>query len=106
MIGILKSLGAGSFSIRKTFLYVASFLILKGMFWGNVIALAVCLIQRQFGIIKLDPSVYYVTEMPVDMNVIYILLINIGTLAVALLMMVGPSYLIARISPAKSIRFE
>lgn len=106
MIGILKALGAKSFSIRKTFLYVASFLILKGMLWGNIIALAICLIQKQFGIIKLDPSVYYVSEMPVDMNVIYILLINIGTLAVSLLMMVGPSYLIARISPAKSIRFE
>lgn len=106
MIGILKALGARNFSIRKTFLYVSSFLIIKGILWGNVIALSICFLQKQFGLIKLDPTVYYVSEMPVDMNIIYILLINIGTLLISLLMMVGPSYLIARISPAKSIRFE
>lgn len=106
LIGILKALGAKNNSIRKTFLYVASFLILKGMLWGNVIALVICVFQKLFGVIKLDPTVYYVSEMPVDMNIIYILLINIGTLLVSILMMVGPSYLIARISPAKSIRFE
>ena len=76
------------------------------MLWGNVIALVICGIQKIFGVLKLDPSVYYVSEVPIDMNIIYILLINIGTLAISLLMMVGPSYLIARISPAKSIRFE
>lgn len=106
MIGVLKALGAKNIVIRKTFLYISSFLIIKGMLWGNVIALVICGIQKIFGVLKLDPSVYYVSEVPIDMNIIYILLINIGTLAISLLMMVGPSYLIARISPAKSIRFE
>ncbi|NDW08054.1 ABC transporter permease [Dysgonomonas sp. 520] len=106
MIGILKALGAKNFSIRKTFLYVSSFLILKGMLWGNVIALTICLVQKYFGILKLDASVYYVSQVPIELNIIYIVLINIGTLLVSLMMMIGPSYLIARILPAKSIKFE
>lgn len=106
MIGMLKTMGARNFSIRKTFLYVASFLILRGMLWGNVIAFAVLLVQKYFGIIKLNPENYYVSEMPVDINILYILLINIGTLILSVLTLVGPSYLIARISPVKSLRFE
>lgn len=106
MIGMLKVLGARNYSIRKTFLYVSSFLILKGMLWGNIIALVILLAQKYLGLIPLDPNTYYVSQMPVDINIFYILLINIGTLAVSVLMMVGPSYLIAKISPAKSIRYE
>ncbi|NDV97053.1 ABC transporter permease [Dysgonomonas sp. 521] len=106
MIGMLKTLGAHNFSIRKTFLYVSSFLILRGMLWGNIIALAILLVQRYFGLIKLDPNTYYVSEMPVDINILYIVLLNVATLVLSVLAMVGPSYLIARISPAKSLRFE
>lgn len=106
MIGILKALGAPNKMIRKTFIYVSAFIILKGMLWGNIIALCICFAQKWFGLIKLDPSTYYVAEMPVEINILYILLINIGSLIVSLSMMVGPSYLIARISPAKSIKFE
>lgn len=106
MIGMLKTLGSRNFNIRKTFLYVASFLILKGMFWGNIIALTILLVQKYFGVIKLNPDNYYVSEMPVDINILYILLINIGTLVLSVIAMIGPSYLIAKISPAKSLRFE
>ncbi|PXV68949.1 lipoprotein-releasing system permease protein [Dysgonomonas alginatilytica] len=106
MIGILKALGARNFRIQKVFLYISSFLILKGMLWGNVIALGICILQKLFGIIKLDPATYYVSEMPVYLNVWYIILINVGALVISMAMMIGPSYLIARISPAKSIKFE
>lgn len=106
MIGILKSMGHSNGKIRKIFLYVSSFLVLKGMLWGNIIAISAILIQMQFGVIKLDPATYYTSEVPVTFNLLYILLINIGTLLISVLMMVGPSYLIAKISPAKSIRFE
>lgn len=106
MIGILKALGCRNTNIRKIFLYISSFLIIKGMIWGNIIALAICIIQKMFGIIKLDPATYYVTEMPIYLNPLYIILINIGALAISLIMMIGPSYLIARISPARSIKFE
>lgn len=106
MIGILKAVGARNYSIRKVFLYISSFLIIKGMLWGNVIALAICFLQKYFGLIKLDPATYYVTEMPVYINPLYIILINVGALTISMAMMIGPSYLIARISPAKSIKFE
>lgn len=106
MIGMLKTMGARDYSIRKVFLYVASFLIVKGMLWGNIIAFAIILIQDKYGLIKLDPNNYYVSEMPVDINLFYILLINIATLILSILAMVGPSYLIAKISPIKSLRFE
>lgn len=106
MIGIFKALGAKNKSIRKVFIYISAFLILRGMLIGNIIAISICIIQKQFGIIKLDPSTYYISEMPVQFSILYILLINIGAFLVSLLMMVGPSYLIAKISPSKSIKFE
>lgn len=106
MIGILKSMGARDFSIRKVFLYLSAFLIGRGMLWGNVIALVFCFIQDQFKILKLDPSTYYLSAVPIDLNLLYILLLNAGTLLVSLLMMIGPSYLVARITPSKSIMFE
>lgn len=106
MIGILKTLGARNFSIRKTFLYISSFLIIKGMLWGNLIALAILLVQKNFGLIKLEADKYYMTEVPVDINIMYILLINVGTLILSVAAMIGPSYLIAKISPAESLRFE
>lgn len=106
MIGILKALGQNNGSIRKIFLYISSFLIVKGLLWGNVIGLGICFIQKQFGIIKLDPSTYYLSEVPIDINFFTILWINLGTIIVTMLMLIGPSYLIAKISPAKTIRFE
>lgn len=106
MIGMLKSMGARDFSIRKVFLYLSTFLIGQGMLWGNIIALSFCLIQHKFQLLKLNPATYYLSAVPVDLNPLYIILLNIGTLIVSLLMMIGPSYLVARITPAKSIRFE
>ncbi len=106
MIGILKSMGARDFSIRKVFLYLSAFLIGQGMLWGNVIALLFCFIQERWQLLKLDPSTYYLSAVPVDINPLYIVLLNVGTLIVSLLMMIGPSYLVAQIRPAKSIQFE
>ena len=106
MIGILKSMGARDFSIRRVFLYLSAFLIGQGMLWGNVIALLFCFIQDRWQLLKLDPSTYYLSAVPVDINPLYIILLNVGTLIVSLLMMIGPSYLVAKIRPAKSIQFE
>ncbi len=106
MIGMLKSMGARDISIRKVFLYLSAFLIVQGMLWGNLIALIICILQDRFQLLKLDPATYYLSSVPVDINPLYILLLNAGTLLVTLLMMLGPSYLVARITPARSIRFE
>lgn len=106
MIGILKALGANNFTIRKTFLWFSVFLIGKGMIWGNVIGLGFCFLQSQFGLFRLDPETYYVNAVPVSFNVLLFLLINIGTLSAALLMLIGPSFLITKINPASSMRYE
>lgn len=106
MIGILKALGENNTSIRKIFLYVSFFLIGKGMIWGNAIGIAICVLQRNLHVFKLDPSVYYLDAVPVDLNIWSLLLLNAGTLTAAMLMMLGPSYLITKIHPARSIRFE
>ena len=106
MIGILKALGSNNWSIRKLFLYNAGYLILLGLFWGNLLGLGLLFAQEQFKLFPLDPSVYYVTEAPVYINFGYILALNIGTLVLCLLMLLVPSYIITKISPVKAIRFE
>ncbi len=106
MIGILKSVGATNWSVRKIFLYFAVFLIGKGMFWGNLIGLSLCALQYFTHIIPLDPEAYYVSYVPVVFNWTYLILLNAGTFAASVLMMIAPSYLISKISPAKIIRYE
>ena len=106
MIGILKSIGATNWSVRKIFLYHSFFLIGKGMLWGNFIGLSLCAIQYFTGIVPLDPEAYYVATVPIYFNWLYIVLLNAGTLIASLLMMIGPSYLITKINTAKIIRYE
>ena len=105
MVGILKALGSDNWSIRKIFLYNASYLILKGLFWGNLIGIIVLVLQQQFGFITLDPSTYYVSTVPVDISIFAILALNIGTLILCFLMLIIPSYIITKINPSKSIQF-
>ena len=106
MIGILKALGSSNWSIRKIFLYNASYLIACGLFWGNLIGIGVLLLQKQFEFLKLDPSVYYVTVAPVYLDWTYVLLLNLMTFVLCLLMLLIPSFLISKIVPVKAIQFE
>lgn len=106
MIGILKSLGATNWSVRKIFLYHASFLIGKGMFWGNLIGLILCAIQYYTGTIPLDAEAYYIAKVPILFNWGLIIALNVGTLLISMLMMIGPSFLITKILPAEIIRYE
>ena len=106
MIGVLKALGADNLAIRKVFLSFSVFLIGRGMLWGNLIGLAFVGMQSFFRPFKLDPATYYVDSVPVEFNLWWWILLNVCTLIVSVLMLVGPSYLIAHIHPAKSIKFE
>ncbi|MDH6534831.1 lipoprotein-releasing system permease protein [Parabacteroides sp. PM5-20] len=106
MIGILKALGQNNTSIRKIFLYVSFFIIGKGMLWGNIIGILICIIQSYFRLIPLDASTYYLDAVPIDLSLSSLFLLNIGTLSAAMLMMLAPSFLITQIDPAKTIRFE
>jgi len=106
MIGILKALGSSNWSIRKVFLYNATYLIIVGLFWGNLIGLGILLLQKYFKIVPLSPEEYHVTSVPVYLNTFYIIALNIGTFVLCLLMLLIPSYIITRISPVKAIRFD
>ena len=106
LIGTLKALGSQNWHIRKVFIYHSLYLILRGMFWGNTIGIGLCLIQKYFQIIALDKSTYYMSYVPIDLNIVHILALNLGTFIVCWLMLIIPSYLISKINPIKAIRFE
>ncbi|MBD3583237.1 ABC transporter permease [Flavobacterium selenitireducens] len=106
MIGILKSLGTTNWSVRKVFLYNASYIIVRGLLWGNTIGILLVVLQQQFGLIKLNPENYYVSVAPVYFSFGYILLLNLGTMLICLLVLLLPSYIITKISPVRAIRFD
>lgn len=106
MIGILKALGGGDWSIRKIFLYNAAYLIVLGLFWGNLIGLGLLFIQKYFKLFPLNPETYYVTEVPVYIGWEYILAVNTGTLILCVLMLLIPSIIITKISPVKAMKFD
>lgn len=105
MIGLLKALGARNKTIRHTFLWVAVFIIGKGMLWGNVISIGLLLLQKYTGLVKLDSATYYVSTVPVEFNVLAWIVINAATLFVSVFVLIAPSYLISHIHPAKSMRY-
>lgn len=106
MIGILKSLGANNWTVRKVFLYNAFYLIMRGLFWGNLIGISILLIQQQFGVVHLNPENYYVNQAPVYLNWGYVIALNLLTVAICFLVLLIPSYIITKISPVKAIRFD
>jgi lipoprotein-releasing system permease protein len=106
MIGILKALGTTNWSIRKIFLYQSSLLIGKGLLWGNVIGISLCLLQYYFKIIPLDPTNYYVDTVPINLKLSHLILLNIGSLIATVSMLLIPSYLITKITPAKAIKYD
>lgn len=105
-IGILKALGATNRQLRQTFLQIAARLILRGIFWGNAIALVLSLAQRHFKIIKLNPANYFTDSVPIHFDLPLWVAINVGTLVVILLMVLVPASLVSRIHPAESMRMD
>ncbi len=106
MIGILKALGTGNNSIKGIFLYQSSFLMLKALFWGNIIGLGICWIQHHFRILKLEQSSYFIDYVPVNFNLLNIIILNAGTMAITMLILLLPSIIISNINPVKTIRFN
>ena len=106
MIGILKALGSRSWSIQQVFIYTASYLAITGLILGNGIGLLLLFIQKHLSPITLNPSVYYVSKAPVDINLWTILCLNLLTFTICVLVLIIPSYLIAKIAPVKAIKFD
>ena len=105
-IGILKALGATNSQLRQTFLLIAARLILKGVLWGNLLALTLSLVQRHYKVIKLNPANYFTDAVPIHFDLGLWLGINVGTQLVILLMVIVPASLVSRIHPAESMRID
>jgi lipoprotein-releasing system permease protein len=106
MIGLLKALGMSNAAIRKVFLINATYIIGQGLFWGNLVGASLCILQLKYGIIKLPQESYYVSVVPINLDIWNILLLNAGTAVVCLAMLLLPSFVTGRISPVKAIRFS
>ncbi len=106
MIGILKALGGSNWSIRRVFLLQAGYILLQGLFWGNLLGIGLCLLQDKFKFIKLREADYYLPYAPISISWESVLWLNIGTMLVTLVFLIVPSYLITRISPLKAIQFK
>ena len=106
MIGILKALGTNNVSVRKIFMYQSGYLTLVGLLWGNLFGLGICLLQKYLNLVPLDPSSYYLDTVPINLNLLHLFLLNLGTMLITFLFLLIPSSIIARISPDKSIRFN
>ena len=105
-IGVLKSLGADNGFIRKIFLYESAFFVGKGLLWGNVIALILCWIQWKFGVMSLDQESYFLDKVPISINLLQIIAINVGAAVAILLMLILPTAIISKISPESTIKYR
>jgi len=106
MIGLLKALGGTDRQIRSIFFFRGLNLALKGIFWGNVIALSFCFIQDRFKLIPLDPENYYMDTVPINWNIPVFILLNVITLVLTMLSILIPTYMITRIKPVNAIKFD
>ena len=106
MIGIMKAMGTKNAQIRHIFLWFATFIIGKGLLWGNLVGLGMVFLQKYTGLVTLDPKTYYVSTVPVELNVLLILALNLATLLICVFVLIAPSYLISHIHPAKTMHYE
>lgn len=106
MIGILKALGAQNKSIKNIFLNISLYIIGKGLIWGNIIGLLLFYIQYRFHIFKLDPNIYYISYVPMRLNISDLCILNISTIIVSILILTIPSMIVSNVSPTKTIKFD
>jgi lipoprotein-releasing system permease protein len=106
LIGLLKALGMTNLSLQKIFIYQSTFIAGKGLLWGNIFGIGLCLIQKYFGIVSLNPDTYYLSQVPIEMNYSFIILLNVGAITAIVAMLVLPSMMVARINPSKTLRFD
>ena len=106
MIGLLKALGASNRSIRRIFIFLTQKLIVKAMIFGNIIGIGLALIQKVFHIVRLDPEAYYMPFVPISIDWLSLLMLNIGILVISYLTLIGPSMIISTIKPTTTMRFE
>ncbi|MGE0077524.1 MAG: ABC transporter permease [Bacteroidales bacterium] len=105
-IGLLKALGSSNESIRKVFLLQSAYIMFKGLITGTILGIGICLLQKHFGLIKLDEEFYFLSSVPININIIHIIILNIVAFMVGMAMLVVPSMVVSRISPDKTLKFD
>ncbi|MCT4616257.1 MAG: FtsX-like permease family protein [Marinifilaceae bacterium] len=105
-IGILKSIGANNWFIRKIFLYKSFLISSKGIIWGNIIGIGICAIQYYFKLIPLDSENYYVSTVPINFDILSIILINLFSILIILIILLIPTIIISRINTSEIIRID
>ena len=105
-IGVLKAIGLSNWNIRKIFIYNSIYILLNGLFWANLVVILFTFFQKRFHLISLDETIYFMNSVPVKFDIFSMFIINLGTIIICYIVLIIPTVLIAKISPAKSIRFE
>ncbi len=105
-IGVMKAMGASNTSLRHLFIYYAVFIVGQGMLFGNLLGIGLCLLQQNYGLVHIDASTYYVSVVPIQISWMWVLIVNVGTFVLSTMALILPSYLVSRINPTRSIRFE
>jgi lipoprotein-releasing system permease protein len=103
-IGIMKAMGATNGQMRRTFLYLAAMIVVRGLFYGNLIALVLLFLQKQTHILKLDPHSYYLSYVPVHLDMGAVLIADVAAFVVIMLLLLIPSLFISRVDPAQTVR--
>ncbi len=106
MVGLLKALGMNNFNVRKIFIRISIKLIGKGLLWGNIIGVALCLLQQKFKMVGLDSETYYVDFVAIEINWLFFAYLNIGTFCICILMLILPTLIITKLTPVKTIKFD
>lgn len=106
MVGVLKALGMNDSSLRRVFLYRAAFIVAKGVAWGDAVGLALCLIQKWTGLVKLDSEGYMLSVVPIDLGWWWLVLLNVGTVALIVVMLTVPARIVSSIKPDEAVRYE
>ena len=106
MVGVLKALGMDNSSLQRIFLYQASFLVVRGMVWGNVVGIGICLLQKWTHILKLDAAGYMLSEVPIALDWWWLAALNIGSLAIIVLTLTLPTRIISSVRPEEAMRYE
>ena len=106
MVGLLKTLGASNQSIRHIFIYLTHKIILKSVVYGNIIGIGLSVLQNMFHIVKLNPEAYYMPYVPIEIDVVTLIVLNVCILAISYLTLLGPSHIISSIKPTTTMRFE
>jgi len=104
MVGMLKALGMSDNQVLRIFLWQAARILSKGFWIGNALGLALVYLQRTTGIIGLNPEAYYLSEVPVQLNVGFLLSVEALIFALCVAMMFFPALASTRIRPAEALR--